>query len=112
MKEYIERNEAIAALTHESKKLLKKKDYNTPYSIGEKVILNAKYKFAIDRLKGFPSVPVAPVRRGKWFVNGNYRHCSECNARQPYDVTADVIEFWPCNFCPSCGANMTESEEY
>lgn len=32
--------------------------------------------------------------------------CSHCDSVCPYDVQADVIEYWDCPYCPKCGAIM------
>ena len=54
----------------------------------------------------FPSADVAPVRHGRWEKQSGLYSCSECGKTCPYDVQADVIEYWACNYCPSCGAKM------
>ena len=54
----------------------------------------------------FPSVDVAPVRHGRWEKQSGLYSCSECGMTCPYDVQADVIEYWACNYCPNCGAKM------
>lgn len=56
---------------------------------------------------------VESVRRGRW-IEDEYTGrlcCSECGDVRPYDVSADEIDYWPCNFCPTCGADMREMEE-
>lgn len=54
----------------------------------------------------FPSADVAPVRHGRWEKQSGLYSCSECGKTCPYDVQADVIEYWACNYCPNCGAKM------
>ena len=49
---------------------------------------------------------VSPVRHGRWEKQSGLYSCSECGNTCPYDVKADVIEYWPCNYCPNCGAKM------
>ena len=49
---------------------------------------------------------VAPVRHGRWEKQSGLYSCSECGMTCPYDVQADVIEYWSCNYCPNCGADM------
>ena len=49
---------------------------------------------------------VAPVRHGRWKKQSGLYSCSECGMTCPYDVQADVIEYWACNYCPNCGAKM------
>ena len=53
-----------------------------------------------------PAENVAPVRHGRWEKQSGLYSCSECGKTCPYDVQADVIEYWACNYCPNCGAIM------
>ena len=46
------------------------------------------------------------VRHGRWEKKSGLYSCSECGMTCPYDVQADVIEYWSCNYCPNCGARM------
>ena len=57
-------------------------------------------------LNQFPAADVAPVRHGQWEKQSGLYSCSECGTTCPYDVQADVIEYWTCNYCPNCGAKM------
>lgn len=61
---------------------------------------------AIDDLMEIPPADVAPVRHGQWEKQSGLYSCSECGTTCPYDVQADVIEYWVCNYCPNCGAKM------
>ena len=61
---------------------------------------------AIADLADAPIVDVAPVRHGRWEKQSGLYSCSECGMTCPYDVQADVIEYWACNYCPNCGAKM------
>ena len=63
----------------------------------------SRVKTLIARQK---AADVAPVRHGRWEKRGMLYSCSECRMICPYDVQADVIEYWACNYCPSCGAKM------
>ena len=54
------------------------------------------------RLNGY----AVPVRQGRWEKSSGLYSCSECGMTCPYDVQADVIEYWACNYCPNCGAKM------
>ena len=53
-----------------------------------------------------PAADVVPVRHGMWEKQSGLYSCSECGTTCPYDVQADVIEYWTCNYCPNCGAKM------
>ena len=57
-------------------------------------------------LNQFPVADVAPVRHGRWEKKRGLYSCSECGKTCPYDVQADAIEYWACNYCPNCGAKM------
>ena len=52
-----------------------------------------------------------PVRHGRWEKQSGLYSCSECGMTCPYDVQADVIEYWVCNYCPKCGAKMDLEDE-
>ena len=58
-----------------------------------------------------PAADVAPVRHGQWEKQSGLYSCSECGKTCPYDVQADVIEYWTCNYCPKCGAKMDLEDE-
>ena len=57
-------------------------------------------------LREAPTIDVAPVKHGQWEKQSGLYSCSECGTTCPYDVQADVIEYWACNYCPNCGAKM------
>ena len=64
----------------------------------------------LEYVENLPAVDVAPVRHGRWEKQRGIYSCSECGMTCPYDVQADVIEYWACNYCPNCGAKMQEVE--
>ena len=57
-----------------------------------------------------PTIEAEPVKHGRWEKQQGLYSCSECGKVCPYDVQADVIEYWPCNYCPNCGARMDLEE--
>ena len=61
---------------------------------------------AAKMLELLPAADVAPVRHGWWEKQSGLYSCSECGTTCPYDVQADVIEYWACKYCPNCGAKM------
>ena len=61
---------------------------------------------AADCIFWLDTADVAPVRHGRWEKQSGLYSCSECGTTCPYDVQADVIEYWACNYCPNCGATM------
>ena len=69
-------------------------------------IYRMKQWFEHCRNQQLPSADVAPVRHGRWEKQSGLYSCSECGMTCPYDVQADVIEYWACNYCPNCGAKM------
>ena len=52
------------------------------------------------------AIEISRVRHGRWEKQSGLYSCSECGMTCPYDVQADVIEYWACNYCPNCGAIM------
>ena len=97
MAEYIER-EAIFREIERRESLM----------VGDKLV-------SVDAMKSFiknrPAADVAPVRHGRWEKQNGLYSCSECGMTCPYDVQADVIEYWSCNYCPNCGAKMDKPDE-
>lgn len=71
-----------------------------------RVIFEDDFKRAIKKIPKGIIVDVAPVRHGEWEKQSGLYSCSECGMTCPYDVQADVIEYWACNYCPNCGAKM------
>ena len=65
----------------------------------------------LEYVENLPSADVAPVRHGRWEKQRGIYSCSECGMTCPYDVQADVIEYWACNYCPNCGAKMDGGED-
>ena len=48
---------------------------------------------------------------GRWEKQSGLYSCSECGKTCPYDVQADVIEYWACNYCPNCGCRMDGGDD-
>lgn len=71
-----------------------------------RVIFEEDFKRAIKKIPKGIIVDVAPVVHGRWEKQSGLYSCSECGMTCPYDVQADVIEYWACNYCPKCGAKM------
>ena len=57
-------------------------------------------------INSIPAADVTPVRHGRWEKQRGIYSCSECGTTCPYDVQADVIEYWTCNYCPNCGCRI------
>ena len=91
MDEYIKREYAIDAVLDVY--------YDTP----DIDLSGEKFEAAIFKIQ---AADVAPVWHGRWEKQGGLYSCSECGMTCPYDVQADVIEYWACNYCPNCGAKM------
>ena len=86
-KEYIEREAA-----------LKQNYFSESKTPDDNYRFNAEIKFCISSL---PATDVEPVKHGHWV---NHKHteaviCSECGRVFSYET----------NFCPNCGAKMTNS---
>ena len=53
-----------------------------------------------------PSADVAPVRHGRWCVDGVYVVCSVCNR---FTLSPIVKQLPTFKYCPNCGAKMDGS---
>lgn len=53
-----------------------------------------------------PTVDAVEVVHGEWEKQQGIYSCSICGKVCPYDVQADIIQYWTCNYCPNCGAKM------
>ena len=91
MDEYIKKSYAVDAVLDVY--------YDTP----DIDLSGGKFEAAIFKI---PTADVAPVHHGRWEKQSGLYSCSECGMTCPYDVQADVIEYWACNYCPNCGAKM------
>lgn len=59
-----------------------------------------------NTINSIPAADVTPVVHGRWEKQNGLYSCSECGKTCPYDVQADVIEYWACNYCPNCGCRI------
>ncbi len=57
------------------------------------------------------TVDAVEVVRGEWEKQQGIYSCSICGKACPYDVQADIIQYWTCNYCPNCGAKMDEERK-
>ena len=56
-----------------------------------------------DSIKKIPAADVAPVRHGRWRVDGVYVVCSVCNR---FTLSPIVKQLPTFKYCPNCGAKM------
>ena len=96
MAEYIKREYAIDAVLDVY--------YDTP----DIDLSGEKFEAAILKIQ---TSDVSPVRHGRWEKQSGLYSCSECGMTCPYDVQADVIEYWACNYCPNCGCRMDGGDD-
>ena len=93
MKEYIERESAIA--------------WFMPYAhTGESIDADV----VISDIKGMKAADVAPVRHGRWILDEKRYviYCSECGEVSGYSLNLrDVRE--ENHYCPNCGAKMDKN---
>ena len=73
------------------------------------------YTDALDRVDDWmeehPTVDAVEVVHGRWeknwhdnsLIGHEYEECSVCGC-----MISDTEKFWDCNYCPNCGAKMTE----
>ena len=73
----------------------------TKYTLWDDHVELAKYLIAND---------VKPAVHGRWEKQLGMDHCSVCHKVRPYDVQADEAKYWPCDYCPNCGAKMDLKE--
>ena len=84
MAEYIDREAAIAAIMSEPP------DAYYPH-------------WYADKIKAIPAADVAPVRHGRWGVDGVYVICSVCKRFTLSPIIKQIPTF---KYCPNCGAKM------
>ena len=53
---------------------------------------------------------VKQIVHGRWEQQLGIDHCSVCHHVRPYDVQADEVQYWRCDYCPTCGAKMDLKE--
>ena len=49
-----------------------------------------------------PTIEAEPVKHGKWSIDGDCTHCSEC--RDVFGCT--IMGYFTPKHCPNCGARM------
>lgn len=67
---------------------------------------NKKLFEIIKAIQEAPTADVAEVKRGEWIKQNGLYSCSVCGKTCPYEVSADLVEYWTCHYCPNCGAKM------
>ena len=101
-KKYIDLEEAVETLKHNSLKM-----FNSFYK---------GYTQAIKDLVDIPAADAAPVRHGRWIQCGKivaYYECSECHhsidQEKHYDYSDNIMMF--PKYCEYCGAKMNSKDE-
>lgn len=56
-----------------------------------------------DEIIDAPAADVAPVRHGRWIIDGVYVVCSICNRLTLSPIVKQLPTF---TYCPNCGARM------
>lgn len=95
MKEYIEREAALAICEQEYQERLKQADW-----CGDTVAWNIG-----GAIKGLPAADVVPVRHGRWDKNGR---CTLCGGHAPFWAMAST--YYKSPWCHECGARMDKEE--
>lgn len=67
---------------------------------------NGTARLHVADIDVLPRVGTVEVVHGRWEKQLGIDHCSVCHKVRPYDVQADTVNYWTCNYCPSCGAKM------
>ena len=57
----------------------------------------------LEVINSVPAADVAPVRHGRWGVDGVYVVCSVCNR---FTLSPIVKRLQTFKYCPNCGAKM------
>ena len=105
MKEYIEREAALAICEQEYQERLKQADW-----CGDTVAWNIG-----GAIKGLPAADVVPVRHGRWMTTDAYPHhlyCSVCYKNYAKNAKWVNELDLPTNYCPNCGARMDKEDEH
>jgi predicted ATP-binding protein involved in virulence len=82
---------------------------DTPHAIVEAELLidGSEWKIKREAIASFK----LNKGTGEWEKQQGIYSCSICGKACPYDVQADIIQYWICNYCPNCGADMTRGAE-
>lgn len=65
--------------------------------------------YCSELIRNIPAADVAPVRHGRWDVDGVYVVCSVCNR---FTLSPIVKQLPTFIYCPNCGARMDLEEEH
>lgn len=60
-----------------------------------------------EMIANAPTIEAEPVKRGKWVIDGDCTHCSEC--RDVFGCT--IMGYFTPKHCPNCGARMDGDSE-
>jgi hypothetical protein len=82
------------------------KEYDDIELYGAHIIECFPSKDANKIVDEMPTVDAVEVVHGEWEKQQGIYSCSICGKACPYDVQADIIQYWTCNYCPNCGAKM------
>ena len=110
MTDYIDLNEAIAALTE----FRDDQTVSKYLSVENCLVARGAIERATKVLESLPAADVEPVRHGRWIKesDGGTR-CSVCNKRVR-DVTGgwdEPVDLSDMPYCPKCGTRMDEEVE-
>lgn len=112
MKEYIDREVAVAVIEEKQKELCPVGRYGRGYVYGSDREKYDKWDEIIDSIENLPAADVVEVVHGKWQTEiddelGILKHtCQICGFVKITDI--HVALDW--NFCPNCGAKMDLEE--
>ena len=104
MAKYIYQNAAIAIADYAADEHPYDKDPERPETYSD---YNQGWNDACDYIRGkIENMPVtggAPVRHGRWGVDGVYVVCSVCNR---FTLSPILKRLQTFKYCPNCGAKM------
>ena len=75
-------------------------------TLNQELVMETVYHDLAEFILSAPVIDAEPVQHRRWVKQRGVDTCPECGGVRPFDVQADVIEYWPCNYCPICGAKM------
>ena len=108
MSDLISRQAAIDAIWRHATDVLERSDLeSSDYDLFIQDVYKMAHRHIAELIQNLPSAE--PVKRGRWVIEPDERvmHCSFCGWVVEY--YAGLEEEW--NFCPRCGADMSEVEK-
>lgn len=102
MSEYVERDEVYSVVSSIARE---KFNLSDSFAFYLKALLDVN-----DAVSRIPAADVAPVRRGRWIIKDKHIYqCSRCG--NYLDIRGLNGGRGDANYCPNCGAAMSQEAE-